>query len=169
MLAARLRYGSRSRIRIPPRTRGWGRACVLASWLAAVVVNTATRVYNRAGHRGLLSTLKTNAAQVLRWVFGGIVCAQNTEFLERQASVLGAPPGGADAGGRSIAIAELYDDLGCGIAASSYAGTIRPDNLVNGNLFSHWKTAVSPDQAAGHQFRPLMEFADCPGICRSVS
>jgi len=52
---------------------------------------------------------------VLRWVFGGIVCAQNTEFLERQASVLGAPPGGvADAGGRSIAIAELYDDLGCG-------------------------------------------------------
>ncbi len=48
-------------------------------------------------------------------MFGGIVCAQNTEFLERQASVLGAPPGGvADAGGRSIAIAELYDDLGCG-------------------------------------------------------
>ena len=42
------------------------------------------------------------------------MCAQNTDFLERQASLLGAPLGGADAGGRAVTIAELYDDLGCG-------------------------------------------------------
>jgi hypothetical protein len=56
------------------------------------------------------------SVQVLRWLFGGIVCNQNTEFLERQASLLGAPLGGADAGSRAVTIAELYDDLGCGSA-----------------------------------------------------
>ena len=50
--------------------------------------------------------------QVLRWVFGGIVCVQNTEFLERQAALLGSPPGAADSAARSSAISELYDDLG---------------------------------------------------------
>ena len=50
---------------------------------------------------------------MLRWLFGGIVCNQNTDFLERQASLLGAPLGGADASSRAVTIAELYDDLGC--------------------------------------------------------
>lgn len=28
--------------------------------------------------------------QVLRWVYGGLACAQNLDFLERQAEVLAA-------------------------------------------------------------------------------
>ena len=49
---------------------------------------------------------------VLRWVFGGVVCTQNTEALERQTSLLGTTPGAADSAARSSAIAELYDELG---------------------------------------------------------
>ena len=64
------------------------------------------------GSSGAESTSDPHWLQALRWVFGGIVCMQNTEFLERQASLLGSPPGAADSLARSAAISELYDDLG---------------------------------------------------------
>ena len=70
----------------------------------------------QSGHSSNSSTSSSSSdphwLQALRWVFGGIVCVQNTEFLERQASLLGTAPGVADSGARSAAIAELYDDLG---------------------------------------------------------
>eukprot|EP00208_Stichococcus_sp_RCC1054_P002912 CAMPEP_0206142900 /NCGR_PEP_ID=MMETSP1473-20131121/18579_1 /ASSEMBLY_ACC=CAM_ASM_001109 /TAXON_ID=1461547 /ORGANISM="Stichococcus sp, Strain RCC1054" /LENGTH=3025 /DNA_ID=CAMNT_0053538067 /DNA_START=97 /DNA_END=9174 /DNA_ORIENTATION=+ len=46
--------------------------------------------------------------QVLRWIYGGLVCTQNLEFLERQAEVL---PGGSAPHARSAAVGALLDDL----------------------------------------------------------